>query len=600
MQSKFGRFLTFLIFLSPAFASAIDPVVLYGPITGLAGQTDIASTACLSSSITPANAGKSDFVLGYTPLSSTDFGRADVISGQNGSSVVFSQSAANPDTDFGVSAASAGDLNTDGLTDYIVGEPGTNNAYIFLSNSGFFSETPVNTSSVGLLPGDAFGAAVAGIYDSLGSVVNVVAVGAPRFGENVPSGSADGLVAFFNGQNGAFRFRCLGAANSGETFGSAIASIGDVNGDGVRDILIGAPTANGNNGRIVVLSGLSGNLCSVIYSIPGTFQAQLGVSVAGLGDLDGDGVSDFIAGAPATTVVLGEGAAYVYSGATGNVLCTINGAAQNAGLGRAVSALGDANSDKITDFIIGAPGDGSAILGTVSGYAYNRTTASCDTLFTVSQATPGNTFGSFLSSSQAGDSCDMNGDQKPEFIVGALSTDGGPASYAVVYSFPTPTPTPTITPTSTPTPTITPTSRPRHTATPTPTPTPQLPSRSRLTYRISLEGDLSGEIILDKDPHGLCKTSLIARYSNNDLSGVSNTTTVFRNIRSRRSQRFSLSKLSKPLADAAKKPFILHMIAKVQCGKKTFSSNVYSRYLTCGVKPKVPIAVFMSQLAGKR
>lgn len=579
-----------IIFFLPSIATAIDPVVLYGPFQGTTTQTSISSAICLPRSVSANNAGRSDFVLGFTP-DINPVGRADVISGQDGSSLVFSRLSTVNAANFGKVMATARDLNGDSVDDFLVASPSQNEVYVYLSSGNTFSVIQLNSLDTGLnlSIGDQFGSSLSAMFASLDANPNAmtsVIVGAPK---HVPvSMPVDGLFAVFNAASGVFLYRCLGAPNSDENFGAALTSIGDVNNDGFRDILVGAPLSTGGDGRVVVISGNSIPACTPIYSIPGPTASNFGSAVAALDDLNGDAIADFIVGAPKASAN-GEGGALVYSGAAGTILCDIKGTLTSENLGTAVAALGDANNDFVGDFLVGSPRGGNGN-GSVSAFSYNIATGTCDLLFTINAPLAGRAFGSFLGGDVSKNRCDMNGDGLPEFIVGANKFDGGPDPFAIVYSIPTVTPT--ATPTATP--------RPTRTATPIPTTISQLPKKSRLTYRISQAGNLSGEIVLDKDPRGQCKTSLIARYSSSDLTGVSAVTTVFQNRRAKRSTRFSIRGLSKPDIDqSCTKPYILHMISKHRCGTKNFSSNVYSRYLNCGAEPMVPIATFMEQLAGR-
>ncbi|MFG0315984.1 MAG: integrin alpha, partial [Planctomycetota bacterium JB042] len=119
-------------------------------------------------------------------------------------------------------------------------------------------------------------------------------------------------------------FESAGGA-AGDRHGHAVAVIDDVNGDGVRDLVVGAPMADPagvDSGAAVVLSGADGGL---LLTLAGTAAGDsFGRDVAGAGDVDGDGVGDVVvaahgpAGAP--------GYARVFSGATGAVLHTFVGA----------------------------------------------------------------------------------------------------------------------------------------------------------------------------------------------------------------------------------------------------------------------------------
>ena len=137
--------------------------------------------------------------------------------------------------------------------------------------------------------------------------------------------------------NGANGFRLDGAAD-GEQSGNSVASAGDVNGDGIADLIIGAPHPQDDpNGRssgasYVVFGKVSGFASSInLSSLNGTSGFRLdgvaandfsGYSVAPAGDVNGDGVADLIVGAPNANVE--AGASYVVFGLSGGFASSID------------------------------------------------------------------------------------------------------------------------------------------------------------------------------------------------------------------------------------------------------------------------------------
>ena len=147
-----------------------------------------------------------------------------------------------------------------------------------------------------------------------------------------------------------------------DQFGWIARNIGDVDGDGVPDVVTSAPTssrAGDKAGRIYVYSTKSGKL---LWTADGHAGDELGTGVEAAGDTNGDGIPDVIASAP------GGGYAKVYSGRDGRVLLTLR--AENTGdeFGRHASGVGDVNHDGFADLIVGAPGNNAA--GQKAGRAY--------------------------------------------------------------------------------------------------------------------------------------------------------------------------------------------------------------------------------------
>ncbi len=138
-----------------------------------------------------------------------------------------------------------------------------------------------------------------------------------------------------------------------DQFGWIARNIGDVDGDGVNDIVTSAPTssrAGASAGRVYVYSTLTGKL---LWTVDGQANDQLGIGIEAAGDTNADGVPDVVASAP------GRGEAYVYSGSDGKVLLTFAGTATES-FGRHVSGVGDLDGDGHADVCIGAPGRGAS------------------------------------------------------------------------------------------------------------------------------------------------------------------------------------------------------------------------------------------------
>jgi hypothetical protein len=195
---------------------------------------------------------------------------------------------------------------------------------------------------------DLYGFSVSGIGDVDGDAVPDLLVGAPS-----ALVSSKGYVELRSGATGTLIDTVTGDT-AGDELGSSVRNAGIVDGDSCPDFIAGAPGANNSTGYARVYSGCSR---ATLYTFTGKNpQDFFGYAVSGLGDADGDGQDDVIIGVPGDdTALLDAGSASVYSGKTGLVLCTEPGKLPGAILGAAVSAAGDVNNDGFDDFLVGAP-----------------------------------------------------------------------------------------------------------------------------------------------------------------------------------------------------------------------------------------------------
>ncbi|MFW5652725.1 MAG: hypothetical protein ACOC0P_01665 [Planctomycetota bacterium] len=257
---------------------------------------------------------------------------------------------------FGVSVAGVGDINGDHYGDLLIGawrsDQAGNNAGEATLISGR-TRQPIETL-VGERPGDSFGFGLTALGDVNGDDVPDFAVGA-HFHDG--SASNAGRVYVYSGVDR--RIICIfdGEARD-DRFGRNIAAAGDVDGDGLNDIIIGAnynDRGGSDAGAAYVISCANGG--RLIHAFYGREAGQhFGRSVSGGADADGDGVPDLLVGAPKTGVVApSAGAVYVYSGASGELIASYFGDETNERFGRSVAMIGDIDGDLLAEFAIGAP-----------------------------------------------------------------------------------------------------------------------------------------------------------------------------------------------------------------------------------------------------
>ncbi|KIE06305.1 FG-GAP repeat protein, partial [Candidatus Jidaibacter acanthamoeba] len=178
-----------------------------------------------------------------------------------------------------------------------------------------------------------------------------------------------------DGSNG---FKINGAVVGGNA-GHAVSSAGDINGDGIADLIIGAESVNYPAGASYVVFGSKTPFASSInvsdldgsngFRLNGASGDNAGISVSRAGDINGDGIDDLIIGAyransnaGASYVVFGSKTPFSssinLSGLDGSNGFKLNGAASDSA-GNSVSSAGDINGDGIDDLIIGAPNGNS-------------------------------------------------------------------------------------------------------------------------------------------------------------------------------------------------------------------------------------------------
>ena len=296
----------------------------------------------------------------------------------------------------GWSVAGAGDVNGDGFADIIIGaEAGLDNvageSYVVFGAAGGWGASLALSSLdgtngfriEGVNGGDHSGFSVASAGDINNDGFTDIIIGEQNGGESyVVFGAAAGWGASLDlsSLNGANGFRLEGAA------APIVASVGDINGDGFADIIVGG----GNNIYVVFgaaggwsasldLSTLNGSNGFALVGIVGGYDVD---NVAGAGDVNGDGFADIIVGDYGKSYVVfgaaeGWGASLDVSSLNGSNGFRLDGAAN----GGVASMAGDVNGDGFADLIVGnpivgngtLPGESYVIFGARPGEAVTRT-----------------------------------------------------------------------------------------------------------------------------------------------------------------------------------------------------------------------------------
>ena len=340
---------------------------------------------------------------------------------------------------FGLSVGTAGDVNGDGYSDVIVGAPFFDNGEVdeggALVYHGSASGLILFASPASVIEGNQAGAycgiSVGTAGDVNGDGFSDVIVGAYGYDNGQPD---EGRTIVYYGGFAGLALSPAWTAEGDQTstfFGRSVATAGDVNGDGYSDVIVGADyydNGQTNEGQVFVYHGAAVGLANYPAWIAESNQvnAQLGASVATAGDVNGDGYSDVIVGAPFfDNGEVDEGWALVYHGSPGGIpttpAWTIEGSQGGAYLGMSVGTAGDVNGDGFADVVVGAPGfDGVQLDG---GQALVHLGSTTGLGLSPAWTAEGVQFGEYFGGS-VGTAGDVNRDGYSDVIVGADHFDG--------------------------------------------------------------------------------------------------------------------------------------------------------------------------------
>ncbi|MEZ4652808.1 MAG: FG-GAP-like repeat-containing protein [Candidatus Eisenbacteria bacterium] len=353
------------------------------------------------------------------------------------------------DDAFGFSVSTAGDVNADGYADILIGAPYQNvlfgppngGAVWCFHGSASGVDSGLDWIYQGSQQDEYLGSSVALAGDANGDGYSDILIGAVGW----DSGQNDaGRVLFFRGGVGGLEsspLRTYQGTQLAEALGNSVAPCGDVNGDGYADIVLGEPNRDidqPDEGAVIAYYGSVLGPPSTAFALihPSVANSGLGFSVQTAGDVDGDGFSDLIAGAPffdnghfnRGRILIYRGGADLYMLASG-----FEAQANSAGarLGTSVAYV-DANGDGYSDLLVGAPQyDGT---GTWLGRSYcwygGPDGASTGSPWVVTGVDDGLQLGSAICS--AGDT---DGDGYEDVLVSGPGFDHGVSNQGIVYLY---------------------------------------------------------------------------------------------------------------------------------------------------------------------
>jgi hypothetical protein len=260
---------------------------------------------------------------------------------------------------FGEAVGAAGDVNQDGFDDFIVGAPGSTYwsstfvgaVYVFSGVDGSLLR-----SYSGPHARSRFGCSVAAMQDLNGDGYPEMVIGADHM--EIAGMQNAGAASLHSGKDGALIEQWHGP-NQEYFFATEVGDAGDMNGDGVHDIVIGSPEANPRNsissGSVSVFSGSDGTL---LHQWDGQrMKERLGYSVAGLGDINQDGFDDLGIGLPDSGWIYDRNShVRIYSGGNGALLQQITRGLNKHSFGASIAGIGDSNGDGWGDIVIAGSG----------------------------------------------------------------------------------------------------------------------------------------------------------------------------------------------------------------------------------------------------
>lgn len=249
-----------------------------------------------------------------------------------------------------------------------------------------------------------FGHVARAVPDLDGDATPDIVISAPNA---VVASIPTGYVEAYSGRSGMRLWRAVGSGYDG--FGWHVEHTDDLDGDNVVDLWVGAPS-DPIAGRVYLVAGRTG---SIVRVIDGPADAQFGWYLAPVADVDGDGARDVAIGAPTALVAGGRRGAVHVTSATGAELRVLQGELFGHKFGEMLASLDDLDGDGIGELAISAVGEPLGTT-TIASEVAVVSAATGERLHLLTETTPGELYGRMLAAT-----ADLDGDGRRELAVAA-------------------------------------------------------------------------------------------------------------------------------------------------------------------------------------